>query len=213
LGEYEYVLSATYSFQKNAYGVSIDRVNLSKKFWQLLFGKQDHAVSPSADLKPPIVKKDIPSDQPDVSALQDYQEWISSGGLLSLARYADFNLTPDVLVAVTTIFFPSFILYRDAVFLEFRFDKKPCDDWFAYFKGNIKQTEIMCSKVEVSSYLFYQTLNDDECYHNIAYIGAKLVSAWELELRRQFPDRKFKVVGEKDFQFDEYVIYFHQIIE
>jgi hypothetical protein len=142
--------------------------------------------------------------QPIVSELPDYYQWHERSPL-ALVDYVRIKLTPDLLIAVTDVFFPTFVEYKGAVILGFYFDRENFENWYEHFHGEIKAVEVMINHLEVASELFPEQLLG-QAYENIEYVGEHLKYAWESELHRQFPDREFEVVGEKHDTFDDYVI-------
>lgn len=52
---------------------------------------------------------------------------------------------------------------------------------------------------------------EDMSYGNIAYFGAILMKTWKAALMAEFPSRRFEMRGEKDGNFDDFVITFWQL--
>lgn len=47
-------------------------------------------------------------------------------------------------------------------------------------------------------------------YQNIAYIGHVLMRTWESALQEAYPEKRFKMFGEKDGELDDFWISFCQ---
>lgn len=148
-------------------------------------------------------------EQPDIKELEDYYLWHQGSGL-KLKSYADFAATPDVLIAISKVFFPDFIEYKGAVIMGWRFSHENFDMWYSKFDGNIREIEVMLNTIEILGELFPNAMQSQN-YHNIKYLGMKLAFSWECELRRQFPSKLFKVIGEKSSQGDDFILSFWQI--
>jgi hypothetical protein len=148
-------------------------------------------------------------DQPNIEELPDYIKWYKKSQT-ELITYATIKLTADLAVAVVKLFFPDFVLYKGAILLKHRFDRKIVEEWYQHFNGNIRELEVMLNTVEVAYHVFDGPL-EDQPYENIEFIGLHLVKSWRLQLHEQFPDRKFKIVGQKHDEFDDYVISFWQV--
>lgn len=145
-------------------------------------------------------------EQPDITLLPDYYSWHQGG--LDLVGYADMKLTPDLVVAVTKLFFPDFVVYKEAVILGFNFSQDGFDKWYNQFNGNIKQVEEMINHLAIGEDLLFHSMNNHS-YHNKAYFGTKLARAWHWELKRIFPDKNFEVIGRKT-AYEDYEITFWQ---
>lgn len=146
--------------------------------------------------------------KPILSELADLAKWVGDNQYYMFA-YTNRNLTPDLAIAITKVFWPDFVTYEDGVFLAFQFDESSYISWKKQFDGDIEAVENMMNHVHLAADLLPRAFNDLS-YHNIAYFGGILVNTWKCSLKTQFPDRNFEVTGEKDGQFDDFIITFWQ---
>lgn len=137
--------------------------------------------------------------KPNITDLHDYQS--NYGGLTSYLReYAGKNLTGDVLIALTSVLFPSFRVYQDCVLWAEPFDighwePESFEKWKIHFDGDMEAVERMANHIHLSEHLSVTKHLSD---HNFRYFAQKLRLCWKCELERQFPDRKFRVSVEDD---------------
>lgn len=144
--------------------------------------------------------------QPDTNALTDYSAWKDS---LSLIEYAGLKLTPDTAVAAAKLFWPDFVEHDGCVFHAFRFSLQNYKTWQEKFEGNASEIERMVNHVHLAQDLFSDF--EDMAYHNVLFLGQVLLKTWKHALETQFPGQVFEVQGEKDPDFEDFVITFWQV--
>jgi hypothetical protein len=136
---------------------------------------------------------------PDWKNLKDYAAFGYDGQKpdISLQEYALSKLTPDLLVGITTLFFPEFVMHNEGIFLADRFSVTVYDGWNrGRYKNDVVAIERVMNHVHLVEGLgngFYQ-LNKQNLY----YIGTALVQTWKASLSYKFPDRTFEVQGLPD---------------
>jgi hypothetical protein len=149
------------------------------------------------------------SSKPDLKELRDYWAWRELSHELTLVDYAGYKLTSDLAVACVSLFYPTFIEIEDCILLEWVYSPDNYRRWKNVFAGDRRQVETMLNHQHISDLLNYASVNMS--YTNIAYFGETLKATWLCALNNRFPDRMFSIIGEKDGEFDDYVITFCQI--
>jgi hypothetical protein len=147
--------------------------------------------------------------QPNLLELADYRA-MSAETPMSLTEYAALCMTPDVAIASTKLFYPDFVLHEEAVFLAYRFDETLFARWKAQLGDDLAAVERVINHVHVAADLMVSPF-EDMSYGNIAYFGAILMKTWKAALMAEFPSRRFEMRGEKDGDFDDFVITFWQL--
>jgi hypothetical protein len=138
-------------------------------------------------------------NKPDWSSLKDYASFGYNGQRpdISLREYALSKLTPDLLIAVTTLFFPEFVTHDRGIFLADRFSVSVYDSWNrGRYKNNIAAIERVINHVHLVESFgngFHQLTKQ-----NLYYIGTVLIQTWKAALSYEFPERSFEVQGIPD---------------
>lgn len=146
--------------------------------------------------------------KPDLSELGDFKIW-NQREEISLADYAYFNMTsPDLLIATICLFYPSFVLVDDCVIVDWKFNRETFEEWKKAFKGDIRGVEFKMNYRLVSDFFDDATLELN--YQNISFIGHVLMRTWESALKEAYPEKRFKMFGEKDGELDDFWISFCQ---
>jgi hypothetical protein len=145
-----------------------------------------------------------------LSELPDYAKWYHREKT-DFITYACINITPDLAITVTKLFWPDFILYEDGVFLQNRFRIATHSDWKNQLGADTSAIEKVMNHIHIAQDLLLHPFQDLS-YQNIAYFGSVLINTWGAALRINYPDRTFQITGEKDGDFDDFVITFWQDI-
>lgn len=148
------------------------------------------------------------SYKPDLSELNEFRTW-NEHSEISLATYAAIKMTsPDLLIATICLFYPSFVVVEDCVIVDWKFDQDIFDAWKREFKGDMRGVEFKMNYRLVGD--FFGDATQDLGYQNIAYIGHVLMRTWESALKEAYPERRFKMFGDKDGDLDDFWITFCQ---
>ena len=134
--------------------------------------------------------------QPDISSLKDYSSLGYDGQKpdISLREYAVFKLSPDLLVAITTLFFPEFVVHENGVFFAERFSVPLYNSWYrGHYKGDLAATERMINHVHLGE--SYRGVFEQLNKQNLYFVGEVLVQTWKAALTYEFPERFFEVRG------------------
>jgi hypothetical protein len=136
------------------------------------------------------------NSEPDWSTLKDYASFGDAGQkpAISLREYALSKLTPDLLVAVTRLFFPEFITYQGGVFLAERFAEALFNQWNrGQYRNDMNALERMINHVHLAE--GYGNGFQQLSKQNLYYVGEVLVQTWKGALTHQFPGWSFTVQG------------------
>lgn len=144
--------------------------------------------------------------EPDISELPDYLKWHEKG--FSLRDYARLNLSPDLAISMTKIFWPDFVLHEGRVFIKEAFEISNFENWKKTTNGDLIAVQKVMNHVHLADLLYepFENLS----YTNILYFGTILHHIWRYALQTNFPDLDFEVTIEKDGDFDDVVITFWQ---
>jgi hypothetical protein len=148
---------------------------------------------------------------PDTESLKDFARWHRDGNF-SLWGYATANLTPDLLIAVSKLFWPDFILYEDCILWAHRFSKENFLAWKAKLHDDLSAVEKLYNHEHLGEGLL-QHLPEPLSDQNILYLKDTLVQIWGAALRSNFPDRKIEIEAEFQEDSGDYVITFWQTRE
>lgn len=157
----------------------------------------------------------IDTRRPILSDLPDYYEW-NQKEPIDFVSYAAIKLTPDLAITVTKLFWPDFTVYENRVFLSFKCKSDTFDTFEQAFKswkqalnGDFQAVEKMINHIHLAQDLLIYPF-ENLSYDTIAYFGDILVKIWRCALATEFPERRFEVSGEKDGDFDDFMITFWQ---
>ena len=129
----------------------------------------------------------------DPATLTDYMAW-SDGGKMSLEFYAQFHLKADLLIAYSTLFWPTFMEHKSGIFNAESFKEDAFDEWMDHFDGDVMAVEQTYNHVHVDQGLF-QHMQEELSDENLHYIAHLLAKMWGAALRDQFPDKTFEVAA------------------
>src|SRR5262245_31035993 len=90
---------------------------------------------------------------PNLKDLPDYQSWCAANPGFSLMDYAYHQLTPDLAVAVTKLFWPDFVLHEGGVFLAAAFDRQRFQEWKERLGGDLIAVQRMMNHFPLESLL------------------------------------------------------------
>jgi hypothetical protein len=113
--------------------------------------------------------------------LKDYASYAQTPGEepgYPLPIYAINEIKPDVLVGITNVFFPQFVLHEEGVFLSDHFDIKRYASWKRTFGDDSRKIERSINHVYLVDmyYGLFTRLNKQ----NRAYLGEILTQTWRL---------------------------------
>ncbi|MBZ0318556.1 MAG: hypothetical protein K8L91_19235 [Anaerolineae bacterium] len=145
--------------------------------------------------------------QPDASELLDYLVWHEKG--FSLLDFARQNLSPDLAISITKIFWPDFVLDEGRVFRKEAFDVSNFEKWKQSTNADLIAIQKVMNHIHLASDFLYKTF-ENLSYANILYFGTILTHIWKCALETTYPDLQFEVSIEKDLDFDDVVITFWQ---
>jgi hypothetical protein len=151
---------------------------------------------------------------PATDELKDYQAWVKKDPTITLMLYAQFNATPDLIVAMAKFFYPDFIVYEECIFFQHHsFDVANFNEWKKVLKGDLTQVELVMNHVHIDDLFrnFEKLLSDQ----NLFYIGNVLFNTWKTALNVSFPERKIKVIApqslEEMIEQEDFIITFCQV--
>lgn len=143
--------------------------------------------------------------------LYDYEEWAKKNNSqkFSLYDYIFGNLhakdiSDDIYIAFLKFFWPNFYCIDDYVFLKEQFEQSYYDKLVREGKGK-KEIESWVNLLYLDGMMDENTSDE-----NIKFLAEHLVEIWEIKLKKDFPQKKFKV----KYFFDEddgYFVVFYQI--
>jgi hypothetical protein len=154
-----------------------------------------------------VTRSSDPSEDLDPGDLRDYLQWAAVNPGFSLTAYAYHKLTPDLTVAVTRLFFPSFTSHAGGVFFADGFDAVVFDQWMAHFHGDLTEVERMMNHRHVRD-LFGCSEQMSEAA--IRYVGSILAQCWSCALRSQLPEVRAVIRGEWNEDDQDVVIVMYQ---
>jgi hypothetical protein len=151
--------------------------------------------------------------KPNVEELRDYMEWYTYRHQhISLASYALVHMTPDILIAVTKLFWPDFVVYENSVFRADNFTESSYQDFMRELKGDLEAVEKVMNHVHIADLLISlketpYTLSQA----NRRYLNQTFAYFLQCALKVQFPDRQFQVETEDDPENEETVFTFWEL--
>lgn len=127
----------------------------------------------------------------ETGLLPDYEDFEKVNDDWNIEKYLNMNYDIDAAIAFSKLYFPTFIIYKDCIILDSRFDELIFDDWFNEFNGDIEKVERMCNLYEVKDIFHINDSNITE--EKVEELGSILKKSWELNVNKLYPDRKMKV--------------------
>jgi hypothetical protein len=145
---------------------------------------------------------------PDWQSLEDYRRYGYDGlePVISLLDYALSEMSPDLLVASTRIFFPDFVRHDEGVFLADQFSVPFYENWKGRYGSNIQAIEKIMNHVHLGEgwgHGFFKLSKQ-----NLHYVGEVLVQTWKAGLVYEFPDMSFEVQGSEPDDVPDFIITF-----
>jgi len=147
--------------------------------------------------------------------LKDFGQWASANAAkyFSLFDYLSATgkgskLPIDAWVAFSEVFLPEFIEVNGCVLVEECFNEKS-QDYQRYVKEGLSKREIetWINNICLDG-LFYDLPGETDQISS--FLGEKIKLGWELKLKRDFPERKFQVVLQKDDDVSDLLITFYE---
>ncbi|MGH7511174.1 MAG: hypothetical protein ACREMZ_17175 [Gemmatimonadales bacterium] len=126
----------------------------------------------------------------DLSKLPQLEGWIKAGEEFDPRTFLLATVTVGEAAAMSTLFWPEFVEYRDGVFLKFLFERSGVDVWFDELKGDRSAVEGVVNHVHLwdvfapRSEVEYAVLGD---------VVPRLAAMWRAALKVSFPKREFVV--------------------
>lgn len=95
--------------------------------------------------------------QPDVSELLDYLIWHEKGS--SLLDFARQNLSPDLAISITKIFWPDFVLHEGRVFRKDGFDVPNFEKWKQSTNADLIAIQKVMNHIHLAADFLYKTFS------------------------------------------------------
>ncbi|QJI32078.1 hypothetical protein HKK55_26365 [Pseudomonas sp. ADAK18] len=124
--------------------------------------------------------------------------------------YISNMCNPEDVLLSSKIFFPDFVVAKEGVFLENKYDYEIFSCWFKQFDGDLQATEKMINHTHL--YDVFDGCSediDDSVFEQLAEVVAL---SWRLVLSNKFPERKFNVEVSNSDQDYGPVVTFYEII-
>ena len=144
-----------------------------------------------------------------VQILKDFSIWkdLNKGRSFSLYDYLfhktnEKKIKFDEYFAFQELFWPTFIVFEDYVFLKENFSEKKLEN----LQKDEKQIEFWMNLLTVDSFFS----NEDEDEINAEFLAKKLVEIWEVKLKKDFPHKDFIVKYLCDSECGDYGLTFYQ---
>ncbi|WP_068470542.1 hypothetical protein [Candidatus Protochlamydia phocaeensis] len=143
---------------------------------------------------------------PNSIILKDFEKWKNLNKNFSLFDYIfniikSKNLSSDIFFAFSEVFWPSFIVHDNYVFLKENFSDSK-------FKDLIKNND----KIEFwINFFIIDPFFDEDGKEKAEALSKILVNIWQLKLKQDFPNLKFNVEFLYDIENGDYGLTFYQI--
>jgi hypothetical protein len=138
----------------------------------------------------------------DLNILDEYNDWKETNPNWCIDDYLHLKYDMNGAIALSKLYFPSFIEKNNCVILEGRYDEDIFLQWYTKYDGDIKKTEFMCNFYEIKDFFKFEVNNYEslEIYNQAIDEFAKILKkSWEINLKLLFPNREMIVDV-----FDEY---------
>lgn len=135
--------------------------------------------------------------------------WVEKDKVNELSYISSVCNPEDVLLSCK-LFFPDFVVVREGVFLESKYDDGAVECWLKQFDGDLRATERMINHTHL--YDVFDGCSedvDDRVFNQLAEVMAL---SWRLVLGSKFPERKFIVeVSNSDQDYGPVVTFYQSI--
>lgn len=126
----------------------------------------------------------------DLSKLPQLEGWMRPGEEFDPRTFLLATVTVGEAAAISTLFWPEFVEYRDGVFLKFLFEQRGVDIWVDELKGDMSAVESVVNHVHLWD--VFAPKSEVE-YAVLAELAPRLAAMWRAALNSSFPAREFVV--------------------
>ncbi|MEN3538233.1 hypothetical protein AAH991_24195 [Microbispora sp. ZYX-F-249] len=132
----------------------------------------------------------------DLSKLPQADGWMTTADGFDVRAFLLANVTVGEAAALSLLFWPEFVEYRDCVFLGALFDKRSVDTWFEELKGDRSAVENVVNHLHLWD--VFAPRSESE-YAILPEVASRVAAMWRAALRDAFPAREFvvAVLGEE----------------
>jgi len=145
----------------------------------------------------------------NINNLSDYLKWKKSNPDISLLDYVCDNLSPDMAISITKLFYPDFVLHDGKVLLKDRLEKTNYEEWKKKLSNDQIKIEKMINHIHLQEDLFLGMKNRLD-FKNLKYLANILVSCWTKAVADQVPGRKIKVELYEDKEAEDIILNVYQ---
>lgn len=124
--------------------------------------------------------------------------------------YISSQCNPEDVLLSSKLFFPDFVVDRNGVFLESKYDSSVVGCWLEKFHGDLQATEKMINHIHI--YDVFEGCSEDVDNRVFVQLAEVMAFSWRLVLREKFSDKNFNVLVSNSDQDYGPVITFFQII-
>jgi len=123
-----------------------------------------------------------------------------------LNKFYDINAA----LALCKLYFPDFVEIKNCIIIGFRFDEKIFEQWYEEFNGDVSSVEKYCNLYDVADYFQINTIeyeSEDLYKKSIDELSNILKSAWEINLKLLYPDKKIVVEVFEEYDVKRITMY------
>jgi hypothetical protein len=129
----------------------------------------------------------------DLSKLPQLDGWI--GDEFDPRTFLLSSVSVAEVAAVSLLFWPEFVEYRDCVFLKFAYNRTAIDTWFDELKEDGHAVESVVNHLHLWDVFAADTPAENAV---LAELASRIGKMWSSALAESFPDREFIVTATDD---------------
>lgn len=135
-------------------------------------------------------------------------EWVNKNNVDELS-YLSSKCNPEDVLLSCKLFFPSFFVVGDGVFLESKYDSDIVNRWFDQFDGSLRLTEKMVNHIHL--YDVFDGCSEKVDERVFEQLADAVAISWRMVLGHKFPKKKFNVEVSNSDQDYGPVVTFYQV--
>jgi hypothetical protein len=134
--------------------------------------------------------------------IKKYNNWknqFTDTSKVTVFEYISFNVHPEDVLIISSLFFPNLVEVNGAVFLEMQYSYNSYLSWLNHFGSDRQALEKMMNHVHMYDIFGHSNNVDDTVYEQV---GMLLQIAWTKHFKSEYPDKNIVVDywhGEDDY--------------
>ncbi|MEA9589724.1 hypothetical protein VC279_20175 [Xanthomonas sp. WHRI 10064A] len=128
-----------------------------------------------------------------LDGMKKYQRWKTSWGNedVDVFSFLSSEGSPEEALIFCKIILPDLVIFKNFVFLEFRFDEKQISTWATEFENNMAKLQGFVNSVHL--YDIFAGYQDDVDKAVFDSLAEAVATSWDMVLKKKFPSHDFVI--------------------